>query len=288
MLKLPTLKAWEDLADPAYRDYVTLADPRRSGSASTMNTIILQSKGWQDGWELLTAIAGNTKRFTHSSSDPIKAVVSGDAVAAMAIDFYASAKIADLGEENLGFFLPEGQKVLDPDPVAIVRGASNRKVAERFIEFVLSPEAQKLLVLPKGAPGGPKVANLDRMAVNLKTYEMTEGKRINPINPFQQKTYLEIDIAKSAKMQQVFNDLLGALHIDIHQDLKEAWQTLIKDGLTPEELRALGTVPVTEAQVLAMADKWDNNVYRNQQINDWVTFAKSKYAKLKDGITAGQ
>ena len=77
--------------------------------------------GWDKGWELLAAIAGNTRSFTHSSSDPIKAVVSGDVALAMAIDFYAQAKIGDLGADNLGFVMPAGQTVLDPDPIALLK-----------------------------------------------------------------------------------------------------------------------------------------------------------------------
>src|SRR5690606_34102080 len=92
MDKLPEPMSWEDLAKPVFQGHLSLTDPRRSGSASAMNTIVLQSLGWEKGWQLLTEIAGNTGRFTHSSSDPIKAVVSGDAADAMAIDFYALSK----------------------------------------------------------------------------------------------------------------------------------------------------------------------------------------------------
>ena len=107
MLRFPEPKKWQDLANPKYFDQVTLTDPRRSGTARTMSMIVLESLGWEKGFQLLSRIAGNTRTFTHSSSDPIKAVESGDAVAAMAINFYATAKIAKLGKENLGFNLPE-------------------------------------------------------------------------------------------------------------------------------------------------------------------------------------
>ena len=118
--KLPALKTWEDMANPLFFDNISLADPRRSGTSTTMFNIILQSAGWEEGWRLLTAIGANTRKFTNSSSDPIKAVVSADAAAAMAIDFYALAKIGDLGRDNLGFVLPEKQTVLDPDPIAML------------------------------------------------------------------------------------------------------------------------------------------------------------------------
>ena len=80
-----------------------------------MNLIILEALGWKQGWETLARIAGNTKKFTLSSSAPIKAIVSGQAALATAIDFYASAKINLLGKENLGFLLPKGETIINSD-----------------------------------------------------------------------------------------------------------------------------------------------------------------------------
>lgn len=270
-------KLWEDLIDPRFRGEISLTDPRRSGTANTMNTIVLKSMGWEKGWELLTAIAGNTRSFTHSSTDPIKSVVSGDTAMAMAIDFYALAKIGDLGEDNLGFVMPEGQTVIDPDPIAILKGAPNRKVAERFVDFVLSKDAQKLLVLNKDAPGGPKRSTLGRMAVNVKTYEETEGKRTTNINPFTQKSSLTYDTKAAAKQKKIFDDLVGAVLVDTHHDLKKAWGRATKKGMTPEIRAEFSRMPVTEQEFNVLATKWDNDVFRNETINKWVDFAKKKY-----------
>ncbi len=276
-------KTFQDLGKPEYRDSISLTDPRRSGSANTMNIIIIQTLGWEKGWELLTAIAGNTRSFTHSSSDPIKAVVAGDVAMAMAIDFYALAKIGDLGPSNLGFVLPQGQTVLDPDPIAILKGAPNRKVAERFVDFVLSVDGQKLLLLPKGAEGGPVKSSLGRMAANTKAYELTEGKRIDAYNPFKQQSLVKLELGQAVKMQRVFNDLIGALLIDTHEDLKKAWTKVSKGqkAVDPAKLAALGKAPLTEAEFNALVDKWDDELVRNNTIKTWVTFAKQKYAAAK-------
>ncbi|NRA67859.1 MAG: extracellular solute-binding protein [Pseudobacteriovorax sp.] len=278
---LPAPKTWSDLANPKYVGNISVADPRRSGSSNTMNNIILQSLGWEKGWELLTAMAGNTRSFTHASSDPIKAVVSGDVAVALAIDFYAQAKIGDLGAENLGFSLPEGQTVLDPDPVAVLTGAPNKLVAERFVNFLLSVPAQKLLVLPKGHAEGPKFASMGRMSINQATYKETEGQRIGTFNPFQAKNFLSLDLKRATRMQRVFNDLVGALLIDTHSDLKKAWKKVIKAGNKPEAVAALGRPPISEAEFLALESKWGDDVFRNKTINSWVKFAKTKYKSVK-------
>ncbi len=279
---LPEPQTWSDLTKPVYEGNITLTDPRRSGSANTMNTIIIQSMGWEKGWDLLIRMAANARSFTHSSSDPIKSVVSGDAAVALAIDFYALAKVGDLGPENLGFVMPEGQTVLDPDPVAILKGAKNRKVAERFVNFVLSADAQKLLILPKGAESGPQRATLGRMAVNPLAYEQTKGRWTNDFNPFAKSSFLNLDLKKAMLYQEVFNDLVGALLVDTHSELKEAWRKMIKKGQAdkPEQLAKLTKMPLTEKEFEALVVKWDDEVFRNQTINQWVSFAKEKYKQF--------
>lgn len=274
---------WQDLADPAYIENISLADPRRSGTATMMNQIIIQSLGWEKGWELLTAIAGNASKFTHSSTDPIKAVVSGDVMASMAIDYYANAKIGDLGSDNLGFALPEGETVLDADPIAIIKGAPNRKVAERFVNFILSKDAQKILILPKGAKGGPQITSLGRMAVNKTAYEDLKDQKVSSANPFLIKNFLQFDIKKSGQTQRIFTDLLGAIHIDTHKNLKKAWKTLTKGGITTEEVKKISAMPIDEKQLLDLSTKWDDNVLRNKTINSWVEFSNNKFENIAKG-----
>ncbi len=277
-LTVPT--TWQDLANPKYAGHISLADPRHSGTAMTMNMIVLQSMGWEKGFELLTKIAANNKNFTHSSSDPIKAIVSGDATASMAVDFYALPKVLELGSDNLGFTLPKDATVLDPDPIAMIKGAPNKVVAERFIQFVLSADAQKLLILPKGSNGGPRLETLGRMAVNKKAYDETENLRQGDTNPFKQAAFMKMDLDKSVKIQRPLTDLIGAVLIDTHKELKAAWKSVVKRGSKPDEVAQLVKLPITEQELLNLNAKWDDNVFRNQTINSWVEFAKNKYNTL--------
>jgi spermidine/putrescine-binding protein len=249
-----------------------------------MNHVILQSVGWEKGLELLTAMAGNARQFAGSSSDVIKSVVSGDAAATLAIDFYALAKIGDLGADKLGFVLPEGKTILEGDPVTILKGAQNRLAADRFVEFLLSPEGQTILMLPKGSAGGPKVETLGRLAVNTEAYRLTEGRRINTLNPFTAKGFLKYDPEKESKVRQVLDDLIGSQMIDTHKELRDAWARVIKAGAKPEDIAALSKAPVSQSDLPKLAAKWSDAVFRNQTINGWVKFAQSKYSKQEKKI----
>jgi ABC-type Fe3+ transport system substrate-binding protein len=268
---------WEDLAEPAYFGEVSLTDPRRSGTYAEMNSIVLQSMGWEKAWAFLTALAGNTRSFTHSSSDPIRAVDTREVAAAMAIDFYAYSKIAVAKGASLGFATPEGGLVLSADPIAILKGAPNRTQAERFLEFVLSTDAQKLLMLPQGEKDGPKFAYLGRLAVNRSSYTATEGRRTIDFNPFSRSDYFPLDTEKAAKQYRLLNDLVGALLVDNHRELKSAWQNIIK---TKRDPKVLFEMPLSEKDMAEFAEKWSDDVFRNQKINEWVGFAKAKYKKV--------
>ena len=278
--KLPEPITWENLGDPKFKGKIVLTDPRKSGTISVMNHLIIHSLGWDKGIQLLTAMGGNARQFTASSSDPIKSIVSGDAAATLAIDFYAIAKIGDLGADKLGFVLPDGKTIIEGDPVSMLKGAPNRQTADRFVEFILSPEGQSILVLPKGVAGGPKLETLGRLAVNSETYKLTEGKRVNPINPFSTKGFMTYDTEKESKVRAVFDDMLGASMVDTHKELRDAWARVIAKGSKPADIAALAKQPATEKELEALAPKWGDAVFRNETINKWVKFSQEKYSTV--------
>ena len=280
--KLPVPRLWADLARPEYYNLVSVTDPRRSGGMAAMVEIIIHSVGWEDGWHLLAGLAANTTRFTHSSSDPIKAVVAGDAVAAPSIDFYASSRISSVGADKLGYVLPDGQTTMNSDPVAILRGAPNRQAAERFIEFLLRPDVQRRLILPKGTKGGPRFSYLGRIAVNPDSYKGVSRKQLLVLNPYelQEKDITHLDREKTVKAILVRKDLIGALHVDTHRELRGAWRDASRHNNT-KLLRQLSRPPLNEKEFMQLTDKWHDPVFRNKKVNAWLQYARRKYARLK-------
>lgn len=274
-LKEPT--SWDSLADPAYINNIAVADPRHSGTSLVMSIIVLEALGWEKGWETLFAIAGNTKVFAQNSSDPIKNVVSGDGSLATAVDFYANAQVDLLGTDNLGFLMPPKQTIFNSDPIAILKGAPNRKIAERFVDYVLSVEGQKLFFLAKGAPGGPTGSYLGRMGVNPVAYN---DQKLPPtsVNPYKVTGgSLTIDFGKMTKMKRIVGDLIGAIHIDTHEDLKTAWRALIKKGMPAKEFSALSAPPFPQKEFDVLIKKWDDTAFRTATINAWVHAAQARY-----------
>ncbi|MBI4530850.1 MAG: ABC transporter substrate-binding protein, partial [Candidatus Latescibacteria bacterium] len=289
LLGLPVPSAWEDLGDPRLFSWVGSADPRGSGSVHMMYEIILQAYGWEKGWEVITRMGGNVRNFVKGANQTIKDVATGEVAYGLAIDFYAMAMMNEAGEEKIGYVMPEGLTVVNPDAIAVLKGAPHLPVAEAFIRFVLSRSGQKLWLYKKGVPGGPVTYQLNRLSVTPALY--TEHPEYNAvtINPFELRLGFRYDADLGSQRWRILNDLIGVMVIDTKDRLMTAWQEVIRGGGKEEEIRRLSKMPVTEGEALTYAkERWNNDTeFRNRTIAAWTAFAREKYradGKVRDQL----
>lgn len=270
---------WEDLGRPELFSWVGSADPRGSGSVHMMYEIILQAYGWEKGWEVLTAMGGNVRNFVKGANQTIKDVATGEVACGLAIDFYAMAMMNEAGEDKIGYVMPEGLTVVNPDGVAILRGAPNRDVARAFVRFTLSPEGQKLWLYKTGVPGGPKKYQLNRLSVTPALYREQAEYNAVKINPFEWRSSLRYDSDLGSRRWRILNDLIGVTIIDTKDLLTLAWQTSIAAGRAQADIARLSRLPLTGEEALAIAaGKWDSDpVFRNRTTSEWTEFARRKY-----------
>ena len=73
----------------------------------------------------------------------------------MIIDFYGRSQVDAVGDQRMGYVEPRDATAINPDPIAVVRGAEHPELAIRFIEFVLSDEGQRLWNI-RATTGGPR------------------------------------------------------------------------------------------------------------------------------------
>ena len=76
--KLPEPKCWKDLANPAYKDEIQMANPGSSGTAFNMVSTILQMMGEDEGFRFLAAMNKNVNQYTRSGSAGIRAAGKGE------------------------------------------------------------------------------------------------------------------------------------------------------------------------------------------------------------------
>ncbi len=255
--KLP--REWIDLTDPRLMGEVAVCDPTKSGSiAKSFESIIQEqiylewtklaeetgrpkaefekqavAQGWERGLRLLLGISANARYFTDSSQKPPIDVAAGNCAVGMCIDFYgryqAQSSAERSGRQRLGFHMPEGGTTLSPDPIALMRGAPNREIAEAFIEYVMSMDGQKLWNLKPGTPGGPRHFALRRLPIRKDFYTNPEYKalRADPeVNPYAGESPLVYNAAWTGSLFREMSFVIRVMGIDTHNELAAAWRAI--------------------------------------------------------------
>ncbi len=280
-LGLPPVASWEDLARPGLFDWVSAADPRKSGSVHMIYEIILQAYGWDAGWSVLYRMGGNIRSFFDASAAPAKELGAGDAAEAITIDINGKVEEASLGPENVRFVIPPGLSVLTPDGIGILKGAPNPDVAKAFVTFVMSAPGQSLWMEPLGAPGGPRHYPISRMGVWPPLY----AAHPELPNPFQMTSGFTYNGDLGSRRWGVVNDLMGQTIIDVHARLQTAWKAILRLPASQQAplLAELVRPPVTEAEALDLARTWRTDpVHAGALRNQWMIAADARYRSLAE------
>ena len=283
LMKLPEPREWADLASPRFFSWVGSGDPRSSGSVHMAYEIILQAYGWERGWSIILRLAGNVRNFSRSGSDVPKDTALGEVATGLAIDVYAWRQVAEAGADRIGFVLPQGLTVINPDGIAILKGAPQVDLAAKFIEFTLSEEGQKLWILRKGAQGGPQEYELSRMPV-IPGFAAPFGKESTvPLDPFKWKAGFVYNTDIGSQRWSLLNDLIGSALIDNHKELVAAWDKT--RNLDPQDprIQALTKPPFSEAEALRMAkEDWPHPERRSRIRAQWSAEAKKRYISIAE------
>ena len=275
---LPRALEWEELAKPELFGWVGAGDPRNSGTMNVMFESFLQYYGWERGWEILTEVGGNVRKFDRISSTTAKDVTLGETAYAFAIDFYGFAQVAMAGRTNLSFVLPQDFTAVSVDGIAILKGAPHLVTAQRFVDFVLSEEGQRLWFLPRGHPQGPKEFSIERMSVRPDFYKRYHGISNIEFSPFDLKQQFRYNARLARERREVVAALVGALLVDTHEELQAAWRRLIERGLPAAEMAEFGKAPLSEKEALALAGaEWKDANQRSLKKIEWQSWAQRKY-----------
>ena len=178
-------QCWRDLANPAYRNEIQMANPGTSSTAFNAVATILQIMGEDAGFKFLAEMNRNVNQYTRSGTAGITAAGKGETLigiaflhdsVAQAVQGYPIVSVAPC--EGTGYEMAVS---------AILDGSPSPEAAKKWIDFVLSPAGQNVamavnkfqipsnrgaLVHPKAPrPDGVKLINFD-----LALYGSKEGK----------------------------------------------------------------------------------------------------------------
>ena len=138
--KLPA--TWEDLLDKDFKGEIVMTNPVASSTAYLFLQNQLQRLGWDAGWEYLLGLSELVGQFPDSGSAPPKLIGTGEYTVGIAY-LHALAKYKSQGFDITLVSPP--QSVGDVDCVAILKNTKHLDAAKKFVDFMLSTEAQELM-----------------------------------------------------------------------------------------------------------------------------------------------
>jgi len=246
-LGLPEPTTWNDLTDPRLFGWVAMTDPNYSGSVATLYESIMNSFGWDEGWRMLREMSANAPYFSNNSKKVALDVSRGQAAVGTSIDFFGRYESQamqtdpnDPTSSRVGYVDPPGVTLVDPDPIAILRGGPNPEIAARFIEFLVSDQGQAIwqfparenasasAPLPDGAPMGPEKFEIRRLPMCRGFIERWGEYCVDRVDP-----YAIVSKDPNRGWRSVIVPMMRSMVIETHPELRRAWRAIIDARATP-------------------------------------------------------
>jgi iron(III) transport system substrate-binding protein len=130
--------SWQDLTKPQFKGAFGIANPALSGT-SYMSVSLLANRF---GWPFFEALRKNGAKMGKGSGQVVDDTASGDLVASLAVDYITLDKMQK--GATLGLAYPQEMLVI-PSPAAIFKNSPNAAAARKFVDFLLSKEAQAII-----------------------------------------------------------------------------------------------------------------------------------------------
>lgn len=139
----PEPKEWRDLTAPAFKDKVTTPDPALSGASLDL-LIGLQNGMGDKAWQLFDDLKKNGMVVSGPNAQAVTPVMQGAKAAVFgAVDYVTYGNIAQ--GESLKVIFPASGTVIAPRPMMILKSTQHEQEAKAFIDYMLSPEGQKMV-----------------------------------------------------------------------------------------------------------------------------------------------
>lgn len=139
------IEGYEDLLNPELKGKIAAADPASSSSAFAQLTNMLLAMGGDytsdEGWDYVAKLVENLDgKIASGSGAAHKSVADGEYIVAVTYEDPSAAYVRDGAPVKI-VYPKEGAVYLDATS-AIVKDAKNMENAKKFIDFIISKEAQ--------------------------------------------------------------------------------------------------------------------------------------------------
>lgn len=174
---LPEPTSWADLLKPVYKGQISMAHPASSGTAYTMLATIIQLFGKDTpdkGFAYLRDFHRNVLQYQKAGAAPARQAGQGEVAIGIVFAHDIVAAI-DAGFKDLKIVYPSEGAGWEVGAVALIKGAPDAVEGRKFLDWMMTPKAQSLLVTLKAyqLPLNPDAA------VSEKTPKLTSVKVID-------------------------------------------------------------------------------------------------------------
>jgi iron(III) transport system substrate-binding protein len=186
--KLPEPRCWADLANPAYRDEIQIANPNASGTAYMTIATFVQIFGEDKAFELLKGMHRNTNSYPRAGAGAIRAVGRGETT--IGVTFLDDGLVDIAAGFPVKLVAPCEGTGYQVGSMSIVKGARNMDNAKKFYDWALTPAGQALVAATKNfqtmsnkatpvPAGGIRMADIKLIGYDFAKYgSAAERKRL--------------------------------------------------------------------------------------------------------------
>jgi hypothetical protein len=221
----------------------------------------------------------------------------GNVGVSMSIDFYGY--LSQARNPDCEYIVPEGQSIVNGDPIAIASTTSQQALAEGFVDFILSAEGQALWLDD----------DLRRMPVMREAFDLVAGvdDLYSAFNQTISTVGIDFNDTLSYDMNRAFIKYFEAVLTDAHTELVNCWSaiyTAYDEGrINSGELDAYcdlmaamisavdAKTSITEEFTIAYAtainyDMIYDSAYASTMQSRWTAAAKIQYINVMNAVNA--
>ena len=142
--EIPPPTSWYDLLKPEFEGEISVAYAYTSGTANTLLAAIVQMMGEEAGFDYIARLDRNVHHYNRSGSACVTQVGFGEVGVGIAFSHDIVKKGPAKGYPVMLSFPKEGTG-FEIGAMALVKGGPNHVAAKRFMDWVLSVQAQNLM-----------------------------------------------------------------------------------------------------------------------------------------------
>ena len=172
---------WDTIAtDPLYKNSFGIADPALSGTAF-MSIALLEK---QFGWDYIVRLHDNGTTKSKGSGRVIDDTADGVLNACLGVDYITAGKI-DKGAP-LKMVYPH-ELLMVPSPVAIFKDADHKDAAKKFVDYLVTQEAQQMVANAGTVPVRRDIQMPEKYNLPNPEDALNNGIKINYAEVLEQK-----------------------------------------------------------------------------------------------------